>query len=310
MEAGHPRSLSRARVRGAACRGWPASTRSIWIPRCGDAPELAVYPRLGVPVSVRLRRDRRGHGRSWARVWPGAPRCSSGPRGRARRSLINRLVPGAELRVSEVSERTQKGRHTTTWVEMLDLDNGGHLVDSPGLRVLDLSGLEPEDLVTHFPEMAALGVATAASTTAGTWPNPTARSRRGRGGDGGAPSLRLLPPHLRQPGSGGGMRPALQRVESRGRDEPQDRQPRRGGGGRRPGGGVPLRPVGLDPAPGRGPVSLGHPRRQPARLFSPRFSGRPVGAGHRARPPGGSCGGSGSWAPSPPTAPSPWRRAP
>lgn len=79
-----------------------------------------------------------------------------GPSGTGKSSLINRLVPDAGLRVGEVSERTQKGRHTTTWVEMLELPNRGRLVDSPGIRVLDLSGVAPEDLINHFQEMAPL----------------------------------------------------------------------------------------------------------------------------------------------------------
>lgn len=79
-----------------------------------------------------------------------------GPSGTGKSSLLNRLVPDAELRVGEVSERTQKGRHTTTWVEMLELPNGGRLVDSPGIRVLDLSGVDPADLIQHFQEMAPL----------------------------------------------------------------------------------------------------------------------------------------------------------
>ena len=79
-----------------------------------------------------------------------------GPSGVGKTSLLNRLVPGAGLRVGEVSERTQKGRHTTTWVEMLELPNGGRLVDSPGIRVLDLSGVDPADLINHFHELAPL----------------------------------------------------------------------------------------------------------------------------------------------------------
>ncbi len=79
-----------------------------------------------------------------------------GPSGAGKSSLLNRLVPEAELRVGEVSERTRKGRHTTTWVEMLELPNGGRLVDSPGIRVLDLSGVKPEDLIHHFHELAPL----------------------------------------------------------------------------------------------------------------------------------------------------------
>jgi ribosome biogenesis GTPase len=121
--------------------------------RC--APELSVYPRLNVPVSFTSVVTGEGMDELDARL-AGKTAVLIGPSGAGKTSLINRLVPGAERRVSEISQRTQKGRHTTTWVEMLDLANGGHLVDSPGLRVLDLTGVEPENLVTHFPEMAPL----------------------------------------------------------------------------------------------------------------------------------------------------------
>lgn len=79
-----------------------------------------------------------------------------GPSGAGKTSLLNRLVPGAGRRVDAISDSTGKGRHTTTWVERLDLPDGGHLIDSPGLRVLDLSGVAPEDLARHFPEIARL----------------------------------------------------------------------------------------------------------------------------------------------------------
>ena len=79
-----------------------------------------------------------------------------GPSGAGKSSLINRLIPKAQLPVGKISERTQKGRHTTTWVEMRFLSGGGSIVDSPGLRVLDLSGIESEDLGEHFPEIKAL----------------------------------------------------------------------------------------------------------------------------------------------------------
>mgnify|MGYP002624216552 CR=1 FL=1 len=75
-----------------------------------------------------------------------------GPSGVGKTSLVNALAPGMDLPVGEISEQTQKGRHTTTWVELLRMPDGGALIDSPGIRVLDLSGLEPHELAAHFPE--------------------------------------------------------------------------------------------------------------------------------------------------------------
>ncbi len=121
-------------------------------PAVRQHPGLGVYPELGYPVLFLSARTGAGLEALRARIGGGTG-VLLGPSGAGKSSLINRLVPGAGLRVGEVSDRTGKGRHTTTWVEMLDLPGGGSLVDSPGLRVLDLSGLDPSALAAHFPEM-------------------------------------------------------------------------------------------------------------------------------------------------------------
>lgn len=79
-----------------------------------------------------------------------------GPSGAGKSSLVNRLVPDATARVGEVSASSGKGTHTTTWVQMHDLPKGGHVIDGPGLRTLDLSDVAVGELAGHFPEMAAL----------------------------------------------------------------------------------------------------------------------------------------------------------
>ncbi len=124
-------------------------------PAVREAPELRVYPELGVPVIFVSARTGEGMDELRNRLARGTS-VLLGPSGAGKSSLVNHLVPDAALRVGEISERTQKGRHTTTWVEMLPLPSGGSLVDSPGLRVLDLSGLPPEDLAGHFPEFGDL----------------------------------------------------------------------------------------------------------------------------------------------------------
>ena len=67
-------------------------------------------------------------------------------------SLLNAIQPGLGLRVREVSEATQKGRHTTTTAELLQLDFGGWVVDTPGIRQFRLWNTLPEELEGFFPE--------------------------------------------------------------------------------------------------------------------------------------------------------------
>ncbi len=79
-----------------------------------------------------------------------------GASGVGKSSLVNALIPDADQRTSHVSERTRKGRHTTTFAELIRIPDGGWLADTPGLREFGLVGLEPQELGHHFPEMACL----------------------------------------------------------------------------------------------------------------------------------------------------------
>lgn len=77
-----------------------------------------------------------------------------GASGVGKSSLVNVLIPGAGQRTSHVSERTRKGRHTTTFAELIRIPGGGWLADTPGLREFGLVGLSPQELGHHFPEIA------------------------------------------------------------------------------------------------------------------------------------------------------------
>lgn len=76
-----------------------------------------------------------------------------GPSGVGKSSLINALEPLAELRTGEVSERTRKGKHTTTFAELIPLGNGGYVADTPGLREYGLVDIGPAELSHRFVEM-------------------------------------------------------------------------------------------------------------------------------------------------------------
>lgn len=77
----------------------------------------------------------------------------SGISGVGKSSLINALDPTLEARVGELSEAHLQGRHTTTFYEMYNLESGGFIVDTPGLRSFGLVDLEKEEIALYFPEM-------------------------------------------------------------------------------------------------------------------------------------------------------------
>ena len=76
-----------------------------------------------------------------------------GASGVGKSSLLNVLQPDLGLRTGEVGIRTQKGRHTTTLVELFSLDFGGEVADTPGIREVGLWGVDTENLEYYFPEM-------------------------------------------------------------------------------------------------------------------------------------------------------------
>ena len=76
-----------------------------------------------------------------------------GASGVGKSSLLNALQPDLGLRTGEVGVKTQKGRHTTTLVELFRLDIGGEVADTPGIREVGLWGVDTESLEYYFPEM-------------------------------------------------------------------------------------------------------------------------------------------------------------
>lgn len=82
--------------------------------------------------------------------------CLAGPSGVGKSSLLNVIQPDLGLRVREVSSLTDKGRHTTVVREMFPLEEGGYVVDLPGLRMLAMWDMEPEELDGYFPEISPL----------------------------------------------------------------------------------------------------------------------------------------------------------
>jgi len=80
----------------------------------------------------------------------------AGPSGVGKSSLLNAVQPGLGLRVSEVSQAVNKGRHTTVTAQLIPLECGGWVADTPGLREVGLWEIEPDQLQFYFPEFEPL----------------------------------------------------------------------------------------------------------------------------------------------------------
>ena len=80
----------------------------------------------------------------------------SGHSGVGKSTLINALLPGHELKTGEISDWSDKGKHTTTFAEMFRLPFGGYLIDTPGIRELGVFDIEKQVLGRLFPEIRRL----------------------------------------------------------------------------------------------------------------------------------------------------------
>ncbi|AEF94154.1 ribosome biogenesis GTPase RsgA [Desulfotomaculum nigrificans CO-1-SRB] len=78
----------------------------------------------------------------------------AGPSGVGKSSLLNAVQPGLALKTGEISSKLKRGKHTTRHVELLPLQMGGFVMDSPGFSSLDLPPMQREELTYYFPEFA------------------------------------------------------------------------------------------------------------------------------------------------------------
>ncbi|HSW47265.1 MAG TPA: ribosome small subunit-dependent GTPase A [Phycisphaerae bacterium] len=79
-----------------------------------------------------------------------------GQSGVGKSSLLNAIQPGLKLPTAPVSESSEKGKHTTTTAVWLKLEMGGAVVDTPGIRALDVAMVPLNELEQHFVEFVDL----------------------------------------------------------------------------------------------------------------------------------------------------------
>lgn len=77
-----------------------------------------------------------------------------GHSGVGKTSILNRLIPGLNKATADIHEKTGLGRHKTSVSMLFELNGGGAIIDSPGIRIFAPSGIEPEQVAVHFPGFA------------------------------------------------------------------------------------------------------------------------------------------------------------
>ena len=83
----------------------------------------------------------------------------AGPSGVGKSTITNLLIPHANMETGTVSQKTQRGKHTTRHVEIFETDNGGLVFDTPGFTSFDILEASEENLASYYPEFAALSYA-------------------------------------------------------------------------------------------------------------------------------------------------------
>lgn len=77
----------------------------------------------------------------------------SGHSGVGKSTLINSLIPDAELKTGVISGYHGKGMHTTTFSEMIEIPGGGYIIDTPGIKGFGTVDMEKEEIYHYFPEI-------------------------------------------------------------------------------------------------------------------------------------------------------------
>lgn len=80
----------------------------------------------------------------------------SGQSGVGKSSLVNAVQPQFALRTGEISDYSGKGQHTTTFAEMFELDYGGRIIDTPGMKMLSFNNKDKSNIAHSFLEFFRL----------------------------------------------------------------------------------------------------------------------------------------------------------
>ncbi len=115
-------------------------------------PLIGVYGQMGYPVIMLSATTLLGVDRL-RDIVRNKESVLAGQSGVGKSSLLNAIEPNLQLRVRTVSAESQKGRHTTTTAQLIPLQEGGFVVDTPGVRQFQLWDVIPEEVAGFFRDL-------------------------------------------------------------------------------------------------------------------------------------------------------------
>lgn len=119
----------------------------------GDLTIPEVYRSIGYPVQITSTKKNYGT-EAFKNMMSDGITAVAGFSGVGKSSLLNAVDESFGLKTGQVSEKLQRGKHTTRHVELYELDNGGYLADTPGFSNLDIDMVRAEELKNFYPEFA------------------------------------------------------------------------------------------------------------------------------------------------------------
>ena len=111
----------------------------------------AIYQPCGIPVLFTSAKQQTGLDAVCGAL-EGKLTTVAGPSGVGKSSLVNLLQPEAEMETGSISEKIERGRHTTRHAQLIYIHKDTYIVDTPGFSSIFLPEVEKEEVWEHFPE--------------------------------------------------------------------------------------------------------------------------------------------------------------
>jgi ribosome biogenesis GTPase len=77
----------------------------------------------------------------------------NGHSGVGKSTIINAIQPGLNLRTNEISDSHGRGKHTTTHSELYEMDFGGYIIDTPGIKAFGMLEMDSWEISHYFKEI-------------------------------------------------------------------------------------------------------------------------------------------------------------